>query len=190
MKKITLVAGLAFALVLPTVAGAKPTPDNGDRRAAKAECRDLRGGTEATREAFLTLYRNFGACVRRKAVEEAREEQNARQNAAWECKEERDADEAAFVENYGTGPKGRNAFGKCVSQKAKQKEAAADEQDQEDAEEFKNAAKECDAERDADEAGFAQEYGTENANFKNAFGKCVSQKVREDNETPEQPTAS
>jgi Cu2+-containing amine oxidase len=181
MKKITLVAGLALALVLPTVAGAKPNPDNGDRRAAKAECRTLRGGTDATREAFLTRFRNFGACVRRKAVEEAVEEQTAHKNAAQECRAEREADPVAF-RDWGTNPNGKNAFGKCVSSKAKENEAEADEQDQQNAEEFKNAAKECDAERDTN-PDFATTYGSENANFKNAFGKCVSQKVREDDAT-------
>lgn len=189
MKKITLVAGLALALVLPTVAGARPNPDNADRRAAKAECRDLRGGSEATREAFLTRFRNFGACVRRKSVEEAREERNARINAAKECKAEREADPVAFAE-YGTNPNGRNAFGKCVSEKARENEAEEDEQDQEDATAWKNAAKECAAEREADASGFATQYGTENADYKNAFGKCVSQKARENETEQEQPAQS
>jgi hypothetical protein len=34
MKMITPVTGLALALVVPTVAGAKPTPNAGDKRAA------------------------------------------------------------------------------------------------------------------------------------------------------------
>jgi hypothetical protein len=185
MKKITLVTGLALALVLPTGAVAKPQPDNADRRAAKAECKRLRGGTEATREGFLTRYRNFGACVRRTAVEEAREEQTAHKNASKECKAERDANETLFIETYGTGPKGRNAHGKCVSQKSKENEAEADQEDREEATEFKNAAKECAAERDADAQAFNENYG-ENANDKNAFGKCVSEKARE-NDTDEPP---
>ena len=185
MKKITVSIGLALVLALPAGALAKPNPDQGDRRAAKTECTTLRGGTDATREAFLTLFRNFGACVRRTAVEEAQEEQSAHTNAAKECKAERAADADAFRTTYGTGPNGRNAFGKCVSKKAKAKEAAADEQDQQDATEWKNAAKECDAERDADPQAFAELYGT-NANNRNAFGKCVSKKAREAEEQPTQ----
>jgi hypothetical protein len=184
MKKITLVTGLVFALVLPAAAVAKPSPDRGDKRAAKTECKQLRGHSDATREAFGTQYRNFGACVRAKAAEEAQEEQTAHKNAAKECKAERDADAAAFAEKYGTNANKRNAFGKCVSQKAKDKEAEADAEDKEDAAALKNAAKECDAERDADAAAFKEKYGT-NANKRNAFGKCVSQKARE-NETEEQ----
>ena len=87
----------------------------------------------------------------------------------------------AFAELYGTNGNKRNAFGKCVSKKAKAKEHAADEQDAEDAAEFKNAAKECDAERgdtEATPAAFADKYGT-NENKRNAFGKCVSSKASE-----------
>lgn len=42
-------------------------------------------------------------------------------NAAKECAEERGTTAAsmqAFADKYGSGPKKRNAFGKCVSQKA------------------------------------------------------------------------
>jgi hypothetical protein len=163
MKKITLVTGLAFALVLPAAAVAKPTPDKADKRAAKAECRALRGDTDATREAFRAQFKSFAACWKAKAAEEAQEEQTAHKNAAKECKAE--------------GLRGR-AFGKCVSEKAKQKEAEADAEDKQDAAAFKNAAKECAAERDADAAAFRETYGT-NANKRNAFGKCVSKKARE-----------
>jgi hypothetical protein len=181
MKTIT-VASLALALVIPAGAVAKAHPDQGDKRAAKAECKTLRGTTDATREAFRTQFRSFSACVRTSAVEEAQQGQSAHTNAAKECKAERTADPAAFAAKYGTNANKRNAFGKCVSQKAKAKEAAADAQDEQEATEFKNAAKECDAERTADPAAFAAKYGT-NANKRNAFGKCVSSKASED-ETP------
>jgi hypothetical protein len=178
MKKLTVSIGLAVVLAFPAGAVAKPNPDNADKRAAKAECKTLRGNTAATREAFRTMHRSFAACVRKTAVEEAKEEQTAHTNAAKECKAERQADAQAFADKYGTTANKRNAFGKCVSTKAKAKEAAADEQDQQEATAFKNAAKECDAERDADAEAFANKYGT-NANKRNAFGKCVSSKARE-----------
>jgi hypothetical protein len=184
MKKITVALGLALALALPAGAIAKPHPDNADKRAAKAECKTLRGNTDATREAFRTQFRSFAACVRATAVEEAKEEKAAHTNAAKECKAERTADAGAFAEKYGTGPNGRNAYGKCVSQKAKAKEQAADAEDAEDAVEFKNAAKECDSERTADAAAFAEQYGT-NENNRNAFGKCVSSKASDDEEETE-----
>jgi hypothetical protein len=171
MKKIMLVTGLVFALVLPAAAGAKPSPDRGDKRAAKTECKALRGDTAATREAFRAQYRNFAACWKAKAAEEAQEEQTAHKNAAKECKAE--------------GLRGR-AFGKCVSQNARENEEEADQQDQEEATAQKNAAKECAAERETlGSEPFAEQYGT-NANNRNAFGKCVSMKARE-NETEEPP---
>jgi hypothetical protein len=173
MKKIIVASCLALALALPAGAIAKPHPDNADKRAAKAECKTLRGNTDATREAFRTEFRSFSACVRKTAVEEAQEEQAAHKNAAKECKALRQDDPTGFAEQYGDRP---NAYGKCVSSKAKSKEHAADEQDAQEAAEFKNAAKECDALRDNDAAAFAEQYGDR----PNAFGKCVSSKASDD----------
>jgi hypothetical protein len=121
MKKITVSIGLAVALALPVSALAKPHPDQADKRAAKTECMTLRGNTDATREAFLTKFRNFGACVTKRAVEEAVEAQNAHTNAAKECRTERGTtteSRQAFNEQYGTNGRegtkgfGRHAFGK------------------------------------------------------------------------------
>jgi hypothetical protein len=170
---------------------AKPLPDQGDKRAAKAECKALRGTTEATQEVFLTKFRNFGACVSTKAVEEAVEEQNAHTNAARACREERGthpASREAFAINYGTNGNAengyrRNAFGKCVSMIAKAKEHAADEKDQQEATEWKNAAEECDAARDASAETFATTWGTD----EDAFGKCVSKTAQENNDEESTP---
>jgi hypothetical protein len=182
MKKITLVAGLALILVVPATSVAKPTPDKGDKRAAKAECSMFRGHSDITREAFLTKYQSFKACVRSRARDEAQEEQSAHKNAAQECREERNADPVAFL-HWGTNHNQKNAFGKCVSSKAKAKEHEADAQDQQEATEFKNAAKECDDMRDNRPDEFAQ-FGI----GKNAFGKCVSQTARENHEANEGET--
>jgi hypothetical protein len=188
MKKITLVLGLVLALVVPSTAGAKPVPDNGDKRAAKQECKVLRGHGKATREAFRTRYRSFRACVKDKAAEEAQEEQTAHRNASRDCRAERQTlGKEAFAEQYGTNANRKNAFGKCVSQKARAMEKEADEQDQEEATAFKNAAKECAAERETlGEDAFREQYGT-NANKRNAFGKCVSQHAREDDDPDASP---
>ena len=193
MKKITLMAGLALILVVPAVSVAKPSPDRADKRAAKSECNMFRGHSGITREAFLTKYESFKACVQARAREEAREEQSAHSNAARDCREERGTtpdSRAAFNALYGTNDNDKNAFGKCVSKKAKAKEQAADAEDQQEATEFKNAAKECDDERgettDSREA-FKQLYGT-NANKSNAFGKCVSKKAHENHEENEGET--
>ena len=183
MKILSIAIVLAALLVVPTGATAKPDPS--DKRAAKAECRTLRGHTDATREAFRTEFSSFLACVRAHAADEAREEHSAHTNAAKECKAERDADADAFRTKYGSEghPNGRNAFGKCVSQKAREKEAAADEQDEQEATEFKNAAKECAAERSdpgfpaAHEGKSFEDFYGSNRNKRNAFGKCVSSKA-------------
>jgi hypothetical protein len=97
------------------------------------------------------------------------------QNASQMCRAERgttDATRAAFRTKYGTNHNGANAFGKCVSARAKalrqmkaqQQKAAVD------------AAKACNAERGttADtRAAFAAKYGT-GPHKRNAFGRCVS----------------
>jgi hypothetical protein len=180
MKK-ALIACAAGALLVAPGATAKPTKT--DRTNAAKECRAERGTTDATVEAFRVKYgtnksgRNaFGKCVSGTSKEEAAERRAAASNAAKECKAERDANAALFAETHGTNKNNRNAFGKCVSSKAKENKEEADTEDAEDAEERKSAAKECDAERATGEVAFANKYGT-NANKRNAFGKCVSQKA-------------
>ena len=119
----------------------------------------------------------------------AKPDDTDRSNAAKECKAERGSTPAtreAFKAKYGNNKNKRNAFGKCVSQRAKAKEheAAADAEDQEQIEVRKNAAKTCAAEREeiGDEA-FAEKHGT-NKSKSNAFGKCVSKtaKAQQDDE--------
>ena len=124
-------------------------------------------------QAFKLLYGTnanksnaFGKCVSKLAHQNAKNQTNA----AAQCRAERDADPAAFAAKYGTGKKHANAFGKCVSGKAK---AAAAQQ----VKATDNAAKACSDERKADPAAFKAKYGT-NANKSNAFGKCVSGKVK------------
>jgi hypothetical protein len=182
-RLLIILSALAVLAVPAAAAAAKPT--KADKREAQKECRAERGDTDATREAFKAKYRNFGACVSEKAREAKAERKQAKKNAARECREERGDTEAsreAFRAKYGTNGNKRNAFGKCVSQKAKAKRAEEDADDAEEAEERTNAAEECDAERgDTQESrkAFEDKYGT-NGNKGNAFGKCVSQKANED----------
>jgi hypothetical protein len=163
VTRLIIILG-AIALLAAPAATAKPS--NADRREAQKECRAERGTTDATREAFKAKYRNFGDCVSQKAREAKAERKQAKSNAARECRDE--------------GLRGK-AFGKCVSEKAKAKRAEQDAEDAEEAADRKNAAKECDAERGEtaeSRKAFEEKYGT-NANKRNAFGKCVSQKARE-----------
>jgi hypothetical protein len=97
-------------------------------------------------------------------------------NAAKACKAEMAMPEAAFraahngmsfAEFYGKNKNDRNAYGKCVSSKAK----TANEQ--QEAKTMK-AAKACKAERAADKAAFTAKYGGKAS----AFGKCVSSKSK------------
>jgi hypothetical protein len=188
--KTFLTASLGvIVLVLPAGAVAKPHAD-ADKRAAITQCKAERGKTKATREAFKAKYHGFSRCVRQNAAEERSERQTALKNAARECKAERsDADFAAahdgktFEQFYGTNANGKNAYGKCVSGKARELKTAEDAQDAQEVQAFKNAAKTCAAERsDEDFAGshdgksFEEFYGT-NRNKRNAFGKCVSGKA-------------
>jgi hypothetical protein len=101
--------------------------------------------------------------------------QSAEKNAAKKCKAERASmGVEAFNARYGTNANKANAFGKCVSGKAKKEKDA--EAEQNEAEE--NAAKKCKAERESLGAeAFKAKHGT-NANKANAFGKCVSKLVK------------
>jgi len=184
MKRVLMVAIALVAIAVPAgTAVAKPS--KADKREANKECKALRGTDSATREAFKAEWGNFGKCVSAKAREAKAERKAAKSNAARDCREERKADKEAFQDKYGTNGNKKNAFGKCVSQKAKAKAKKQDKEDAAAAVEFKNAAKACDDERSADEKAFGDKYGT-NANKKNAFGKCVSQKTHEDGEgTPD-----
>jgi hypothetical protein len=191
----TLSAVIALAVVLAVPAGAVAKPDASPKRDAIAQCKAERGKSKATRRAFKATYHSFSRCVRQNTAEERAERRAARRHAAKECKAERaDTDFPAahdgqtFQEFYGTGKNGRNAFGKCVSAKAKAQQAADDAADKAEVKAFKNAAKECQAESaDAtfpathDGKSFSDFYGT-NANKRNAFGKCVSSKVGQGDE--------
>jgi hypothetical protein len=186
MKTLSAVIVLAAVLVLP--AGAVAKPDASDKRAAIAQCKSERGKSKATRRAFKAKYHGFSRCIRQNAAEEHAEKKAALKNAAKECKAERaDADFPAthdgktFQEFYGKNKNGKNAYGKCVSTKARAMKAKEDEAT--DVAEFKNAAKQCQAESDDpdfpashDGKSFSDFYGT-NKNHRNAFGKCVSSKV-------------
>jgi hypothetical protein len=173
MKKFLIVSVLA-ALVVPAASLGGPTGQ--DRENAARACRALRAtlGVELFRQTYGTVQSNrrnaFGKCV----SQWTRAEHQNRISARAACSaEQADAnfpaahDGKTFAEFYGTGPNHRNAFGKCVSSKAK---ATSDQARVNTV----NAAKECKAERAQLGAGpFREKYGR-NANDRNAFGKCVS----------------
>ena len=97
-----------------------------------------------------------------------------RSAVAKECAKMKKADRAAFKATYG-----KHAMRKCI------KGEPVDTAETTPAE-FKNAAQECRAERGDDPEAFQETYGT-NGNKRNAFGKCISGKVKHQ---PEEPEAS
>ena len=186
-KRITTVALLCGSLAVPATAGAAEEPDRANFKNAAKYCKALRAASgDANFKAMFGGKSNaYGKCVSKAAKRDAAQEEQAKTNASKQCKAERAADPAAFKAKYGTGKKGSNAHGKCVSQKAKANKAEADKEEREDV----NSAKACRAEQKADPAAFKAKYGT-NAKKSNAFGKCVSQKSKEKNdEQTEQPPA-
>jgi hypothetical protein len=165
----TTITTMVLGLALLAPAGALASNDKGADNAAQT-CKTERAaiGTTAFRDLYgtnKTKSNAFGKCVSKaKKADDA-----AAKNASKACKAEEAADPAAFAAKYGTGKQGKNAFGKCVSQTAKaDREAEQTEK--------VNAAKQCKAERKADEAAFEAAYGS----GRNAFGKCVSKAAQAD----------
>jgi hypothetical protein len=172
MKKLLTLAAL-LCVVVPTAVAAQPTAQDPSAKACKAQ-RNAIGMS-----AFRLLYppaasprAAMDACLSQQAQLVTTETKNA----AKACKAERGTtpeSKAAFDANYGTNDNKKNAFGKCVSSKATEEVADAQQ-------EILNAAKACKAERGTtpeSRAAFAADHGT-NANKKNAFGKCVSKAVK------------
>ena len=92
-------------------------------KAAEEQCRTEQ---QADATAFANKYgtnknkRNaFGKCVSQKSHEADAAASQETVNAAKACRTEQKADATAFANKYGTNKNKRNAFGKCVSQKAK-----------------------------------------------------------------------
>lgn len=179
MKRLLIGVPVLAALALPAAAQAGPTQT--DKTNAAQECRSERGTTSASREAFKARYGTnanknnaFGKCVSARAKAEERQRSAAGSNASKDCKAEAaQLGEAAFAAKYGSGKKGKNAHGKCVSLKAKAKKDGADKADAKAIAKRKSAARTCATERKADPAAFKAKYGT-NRTKSNAFGKCVS----------------
>jgi hypothetical protein len=166
MRKLIVFAVVTAALA-PVAALATPTP----AQAASKDCSALRAkiGTAAFTQAYGGRANAFGLCVSRMT----RFEQSTLSSANTLCRgEQADASFAAshggktFAEFYGTGKKHKNAFGNCVSLKARNSSASGRS--------GMNPARACAALRTRMTAAvFRQSFGT-NANHSNAFGKCVS----------------
>jgi hypothetical protein len=184
MTRVLIALVFLAGFAVPVSAGAKP--DHADEHAAEQQCAFERGGSKATHEAFRARYGSRKRCIHKKTAEEHAENEAAKENAAKQCKAERKDPQFAerhqgktFEDFYGTTDNLKDAYGKCVSSKAKAHKDDMDAKDEEKADDRKNAAKKCAAERgEMGREAFAAEYGS-NRNRQNAFGKCVSKRARE-----------
>jgi len=164
MRKLMLGAVLALALPAAALAAqGTPSPEDLATTACKTEKSQM--GTKTFKKTYVakSTAKAMKACLAKQGVVAETE----LKNAAQECRAERDADPVKFAE-YGTNANGKNAFGKCVSSKAK----AASEENTEDR---VAAAETCKAMTKEDlHAAFGEK--------KNAFGKCVSTTAKESGE--------
>jgi len=174
MTRLVIIASV-FALAAPAALAAPPTGQQGAQAttpSAAELCKQQR--RTIGMDAFRALYAPSGKP--KAAMDECLKAQKsiagiAAKNAAMACKAEQDANPAAFAAKYGKNANDKNAFGKCVSEQAKDSVEAQQQA-------TLNAAKKCKAERAANTQAFAAKYGT-NANKRNAFGKCVSKLASE-----------
>jgi hypothetical protein len=160
MRKLILAGALAFA-VAPASASAAGAPSAEDL--AKASCKTQKA--ELGTKVFKQTYNAKSVAKAVKACAGVTEDTaaDALKNAAKECKDERDQNAETFATTYGTNANGKNAYGKCVSSKAK-------DQVEEETDATVEAAETCKALEKDETATFESLYGTK----KNAFGKCVS----------------
>ncbi len=146
MKKWLVLAAALVVFGVPAayaVASSKENPkpataaqaQSADKAAKKCKAERSSMGVEAFRKKYGTnhnLMNAFGKCVSAKSKDkgdkdnekdEKDDDDKAQDNAAKKCKAERTAMGAeAFAKKYGTNHNLKNAFGKCVSGKAKDKD--------------------------------------------------------------------
>jgi hypothetical protein len=167
MRKLML--GAVMALVLPATALAvqgTASPQELAKTACKTEKSQMGTKTFKKTYAAKSTSKAMKACLAKQGVVA----ETVLENAAQECKAEREADPVKFAE-YGTNENGKNAYGKCVSSKAQA-------ESEENTEDRVSAAETCKAmTKEAREA----EFGTK----KNAFGKCVSKTAEESGDEEE-----
>jgi hypothetical protein len=171
LRKIVMIAGAALSVALVGAPLASAGNDTSAQHAKNLAAKQCVAQKKADKSAFRATY---GDHAMRNCVKGTTDDTRADlKNAAKECKSEQASDPAGFAATYGDG---KNAYGKCVSSKAKAKS-------EEDTTTFKNAAQECKSERASDPDAFKATYGTDNSKGKNALGKCVSSKVKHADDT-------
>ena len=174
MKRFTIFLVAVAALTVPSVASAAVSP--ADYKNAAKFCKALRAemGPDAFKQTFGTNKnkRNaFGKCVSK----EARKLDNLHAQAVKQCKAATQSVPPADTPGKGDD---KRSLRDCVKQTLRELKTAH-------ADAIENAAKQCKTERTADPVAFRDKYGT-NENKSNAFGKCVSTTVRQNEESQPQ----
>jgi hypothetical protein len=166
MLRKAVLPALLVSLAFGVTAWAAP-PSGVATKRADATCKAMRQLGPA---AFTQAWGTLGRCV---SLLARVEQQNLEAAQAACTAEQGDANFAAthggktFAQFYGAGRSGKNAFARCVAAKAKASSQA-------EGQSRPNPARLCAAQRTQMTAGpFSLFYG-QNANGKNAFGKCVS----------------
>jgi hypothetical protein len=174
MKRLLPLLLVAAAAIAPAALAER----GGQGRSPAQFCKNERAVLGAA--TFRSLYApaGSGANAMGKCVSKhARAAAANRTNASRACRAEMEMPEAefraahggkSFAEFYGTNRNDRNAFGKCVSSKARAQNAQQEAR-------LMNAAKACKAERSVNPAAFVARYG---GRASAAFGRCVSSKNR------------
>ena len=171
--KTTLIATIALVLILPATSLATAAASHGSPSASQ-QCRAQRGAMGA--RDFGLLYGAgpkhggaFGRCVSR--LQRAAQADEA--NASQACRTEQGDPTfpvthggKTFADFYGRNANKSDAFGRCVSTKAKAAAAARQAA-------TLNAAQTCKGERAASPAAFKTTYG-KNRDRSDAFGRCVA----------------
>ena len=177
LRRIVIIASAALSVALVSASLASAGTPMSEQHAKNLAAKQCAAEKKADKGAFRATYGKHAMRNCKKGTTD--ETQSELNNAAQDCKAERAEDPDAFQATYGSEQsQGRNAFGKCVSTKAR-------DEVEEDVTAFDSAAKECKTEREADADAFRETYGSEQSKGKNALGKCVSSKVKhtEDDET-------
>ena len=177
MKRILISGTTMLALAFPAGALAEATAPSAAKNAAKT-CSALRtaSGEANFKAAFgtnKTKSNAFGKCVSKQTTVEEKAVKAAKNTCKTEQADPNFAaghDGKTFDQFYGTNKNGKNAYGKCVSAKAKAKNA-------EETETQVKAGKTCKAERkELGREAFTAKYGGK----ANAFGKCISAEAKAD----------
>ena len=168
MRRLTL--AIVAAIVLAPVVASAGTSQSTTR--AQADCVKLRAAMGTT--AFAKAYATFGACVSRYAPVEQQVTVSANATCTAQQADPNFTathDGKTFVQFYGSGKNGKNAFSRCVSIVVKAN-SKAEQQGR------LNPARTCRTLRTQLTGPlFNRTYG-KNTNDHNAFGKCVAATAR------------